>query len=86
MGYTTRPGTEITDFQPDDTDTVMYINSECGLTLAELQEKINEKWTGCRFKNIRISSEKIHTRCLYYDGHDAGDWDNFIVIYYNGSA
>lgn len=80
MGYSTRPGTQIEDFWPDDTDTEMYIDAEFVTTLAELQEKIAEKWPDASAANITISSEYIHTHCLYYNRYDPGDYTNFIVI------
>ena len=80
MGYKTRPGTQIQDFWPDDTDTVMYIMSEGMTSLAELQERIDDKWPGSSAENIMISSQKIHTHCLGYDLHDPGDYTDFIII------
>ena len=80
MGYSIRPGTQIRDFHPDDTDTEMYISSDFFLDLKELQEKINEKWPGASAENIDITSEYIHTHCLGYDCYDPGDYTNFIVI------
>lgn len=81
MGYTTRPGTQIQDFWPDDTDTVMHIQCDSmPPTLAELMDKINEKWPGSSMENITIEARKIHTYCLGYDLYDPMDYTNFIII------
>jgi len=85
MGYGTRPGTlghTIRTFWPDDTDTTMYIQtSYCVIpTLADLLQKIYEKWPGASLDNIEISAEKIHTDCLGYDLYDAGDYTDFLLI------
>lgn len=86
MGYGTRSGGygtgSIRTFWPDDTDTEMYIQaSDCAKpTLAELLDKINDKWPGSSLENITISAEKIHTDCLGYDLYDAGDYTDFLII------
>lgn len=81
MGYHTRFGTQITDFWPDDTDTRIYIDGNFGgERLAEILEKIQEKWPGVSAENIRIIPEKIQTRCIGYDLYDATDWTDFIII------
>jgi hypothetical protein len=81
MGYTYRgdkPGYQIKDFWPDDTDTVTYIAE--GDTLENILADISNKWPGASISNITISAEKIHTRCLGCDLYDPGDYTNFIVI------
>lgn len=81
MGYSTRPGTEIRDFWPDDTDTMMYIESGySSVKLNDLIEKINEKWPGSKMSDFEISSEYTHTSCLGYDLYDSSDYTHFIVI------
>lgn len=81
MGYSTRPGTEIRDFWPDDTDTVMCIESGYSpIKLIDLIEKINEKWPGVELSEFEITSEYIHTSCLGYDLYDSSDYTHFIVI------
>jgi hypothetical protein len=85
MGYKKRPGTEITDFWPDDTDTEIYIATNGGsLPLADLFSKAKEKWPDATLENIEITSEKIHTDCIYYDLYDAGDYTDFLIIKYLG--
>lgn len=84
MVYSTRPGTEITDFWPDNTDDTIYIVS--GYTdnnLASLLEKAKEKWPEATLEDLDISSEKIHTSCIYYDLYDGSDYTDFIIITYN---
>jgi hypothetical protein len=34
-------------------------------------------------EDIEVTSEKIHTHCIYYDLYDAGDYTDFIVLKYN---
>jgi hypothetical protein len=81
MGYTMGPGTEITDFWPDDTDTKIYIATDGGsLPLADLFSKAKEKWPNATLQNIEVSSEKIHTSCLYCDLYDAGDYTDFLIL------
>lgn len=83
MGYTTRPGTEITDFQPDDTAECMYINQDCGSTITyqNLLEKIQAKWgSDVSLEDVRVGTEHIHTHCLYYDRYDSSDYTNFLVV------
>ena len=81
MAYTTRTGTSIEDFWPDDTDTKMYISTECGpVHMGELIELIADKWPGCTMNEIKMSAEYIHTHCLGYDRYDPSDYTNFLVI------
>jgi hypothetical protein len=82
MGKHLRAGTQACwDFTPDDTDDKMYIQSNFGsITLEELLEKAKEKWPTLQLSDINISSEKIHTRAIYYDLHDASDWDDYIIL------
>ena len=78
MGYSTRGS--ITDFEPDDTDTEMYIVST-GETLDDIIEKARTKWgKDINLGDIIIESEKIHTSCIYYDGYDGGDWTNYLKL------
>lgn len=81
MGYTYRgekPGHQIKDFWPDDTDTTMYIAGD--ETLENLLADIADKWPGASASNITISSEKIQTRCIGYDLYDPVDYTDFLVI------
>lgn len=86
MGYTKRAKTrfndhsDITDFWPDDTDTKIYLETCLTRTMQEIMEIISIKWPGASMEDIEIESEKIHTRCIYYDLHDSGDWSNFLVL------
>lgn len=83
MGKTTRPGTSITDFWPDDTETEIYL--EGTHSLSDLMEKAKAKWSSLTLRDIdlsdiEISSEYIHTHCLGHDCFDPNDYTNFIVI------
>lgn len=84
MGNTIRPGTEITDFWPDDTDKKMYLTSY-GYSMIEILEKAREKWPEATLHDLKIDSEKIHTSCLYYDRYDPSDYTDFLIITYNPS-
>lgn len=77
MGYTTRGS--ITDFWPDDTEDKKYLVSDV-INLESLYEKIKEWWPNTHLSNISISSEKIHTSCIYYDLYDPSDYTDFIII------
>ena len=70
----------IINFQPENTDTTLYLESENDYDLGEILKMAREKWPEVKLDNLIIRSEKIHTRCLTYDLHDEADWDNFIVI------
>jgi hypothetical protein len=85
MGYIQRPGSEITDFWPDDTETQMYWESNYSVSLARLLEKAKEKWPNATLDNIQITSEKIQTECLYYNRYDSGDYTDFIILTYTGN-
>lgn len=83
MGYGTRPGNcghTIQTFWPDDTDSEMFIDASSAVVMADLLQKIYEKWEDASLNNITISTESIHTDCLGYDLYDAGDYTNFIII------
>jgi hypothetical protein len=83
MGYMKRPGTEITDFTPDDTDTTMYIEGSMYVDLITLLNKAKEKWPEADFADINIDAEHIHTHALYYDRYDGSDYTNYIVLTYH---
>lgn len=83
MGHGTRRGNfghTIRTFWPDDTDTEMYIDASFVVVMADLLQRIYEKWEGASLNNITITSEKIQTDCLGYDLYDAGDYTDFIII------
>lgn len=83
MGYGTRDGS-IKTFWPDDTDTVMYVEAGSmfapAVNMADLLQKIYEKWEDAALTEIEITSEYIHTDCLGYDLYDPGDYTTFIRI------
>ena len=79
MGYSQRG--QITDFTPDNDANTLYIYANDGDTLAELLERAKAHFgQDISLEELNIRAEKIHTRCIYYDLHDASDWDNYIVI------
>jgi hypothetical protein len=84
MGYIKRPGTEIWDFTPDDTDTEMYIMSDLYYSITELLEMARAKWSDASLDNIKIASQRIHTHCIYYDLHDPTDYTDYLILKYVG--
>jgi hypothetical protein len=82
MGYSTRKHAHgsITEFWPDDTDTMIYIAADSYTSLAALRQRIEDKWPGSSEGRIVISSEYIHTDCIGYDRYDPGDYTKFITI------
>lgn len=82
MGYKNRPGTKITDFWPDNTDDKLYIASNIEIDFVDLIDEIKQhfKCSKADLEDFCISSENIHTSCVYYDMHDSSDYTNFLVI------
>lgn len=81
MGRTTRPGTEITDFYPDDTDTEFYIDTCWSPTLADVLDKAREKWgADVKLEQLHVEAEYIHTSCIGYDLYDPSDYTNFLHV------
>jgi len=80
MGHFTRPGTQIQDFWPDDTETQIYIVASWDNSLADLLELAQEKWPGATADSVSVSAEKIHTSCLTYDLYDSSDYTDFVVL------
>jgi hypothetical protein len=83
MGHGTRRGQlghTIRTFWPDDTGSEMFIDATHSTSMADLMQKIYEKWPDASLENITITSEKIHTDCLGYDLYDSGDYTDFIII------
>jgi len=81
MGYTEEGS--ITNFWPDNTETDFYLKT-CGtIRLSDAIEQAAEHFkisTSELLLIAEIEAEHIHTRCLYYDCYDHGDWDYFIRI------
>ncbi len=78
MGYTTRNNGNITDFWPDDDENTMYVSNDC--SLSTIMGMVKDKWPDAPVGSINLSSQSIHTRCLYYDRYDGNDHTDFIVI------
>jgi hypothetical protein len=80
MGYTTRPGTSIRDFWPDNDDRAFY-GCYQNSPITELIEQA-KSYFGDQFdmEKVIISSEYIHTDCINYDLYSPGDYTNFIVL------
>lgn len=67
-------------FEPDNDTTTLYIRAGCGYTLSEIFEKCKEYFgESTSLDNIEITSEKIHTDCIYYDLYDSSDYTDYIV-------
>lgn len=82
MGYSYRNNGYITDYWPDDTDTILHINADEGHDLASIMSIIKNKWPHANLEDISITSEYIHTECLTYDLYDPSDYTNFIILTY----
>ncbi|MCC5612634.1 hypothetical protein LC612_39570 [Nostoc sp. CHAB 5834] len=83
MGQYTRPGTEITDFTPDDTPTSFYLECWAQIPLSSILEKAKQKWgEHVRIEDLHLRSEHIQTHCLHYDRHDPGDYSDFLLVSY----
>lgn len=83
MGITRQPGTDIFNFWPDNDDNTLYIPVGFGcssLDLQELMETIESHFGDSDLSSYVISSEYIHTSCIYYDLHDPSDYTNFVII------
>ena len=78
MGYYKRGNIEC--FEPDDTDTEMWIYGSIGYSISEIIKKAKEKWPDVSLDDIEITSEYIHTDCLTYDLYDPGDWTHYLKI------
>jgi len=81
MGYTTKTHRfgRYQAFWPDDTDHTFYVQ-EGVMSLAELLEKVKEKWPDVSLDKIDIDAEHIQTDHIGYDLYDASDYTNFIVV------
>lgn len=79
MGYSTRNGGQIQDFWPDDDENTIYVQSDS--TFNQLIDLIKKKWgSDVSLDDVTISSEHIHTECLYYDSYVSSDHTDFTVI------
>lgn len=77
MGQTT-DSRGIASFWPDDTDECFYVVYGAGLYT--ILEVATNKWPGISAKDLHITSEYIHTDCLYYDLYDPIDYTCFLKI------
>lgn len=84
MAEGTRPGGgghTIRTFQPDDTETEFYLNSDdYNWTLDEIIQQITRKWEGATLSDVSIEAKHIHTDCLGFDRYDPTDYTNFLCI------
>lgn len=81
MGYSTRNNGQITDYWPDDDENTIHIPSDASSSLQYLIEIAKKKWgDDIELTDIKIESRLIHTRCIYYDSMDWGDYTDFIIM------
>ena len=81
MGERIRPGTEIRDFEPDDSKSEMYLKTDfSSISFQEIWEKCREKWPGIKMDEIHLDAQHIQTECLGYGRYDRMDYTNFICI------
>lgn len=84
MGLTTRRGTEIQDFTPDDTEDTFYIDTNFfAPALDDILGRAYEKWgSDINISYLKIEAKYIHTECLGYDRYDPSDYTNYLVVSY----
>ncbi|AGS81126.1 hypothetical protein [Caulobacter phage Cr30] len=70
----------IVNHYPENTKQTLYLESGYGTTVEDLLERIREHFGDVNFADLKITSEKIHTRCITYDLYDGADWDDYIII------
>lgn len=71
---------QITDYTPDNDENTLYI-LDTRMSILDLIERVKDYFgQDVNLDTLNIRSEKIHTRCIYYDLHDSSDWDDYIVI------
>lgn len=81
MGYGKRNNGQIDTFWPDNTPTELWLGSDYSTSIQDLIDKAKEHFgQEIKLDDLIISSEYIHTDCLYYDLYDAGDWTKFVKI------
>lgn len=69
----------IQNYDPDDGPDHFYLTSFAGLD--EIIRIAQLKWgADLDLETIQIEACHIHTRCLTYDLHDPGDYDDFLLI------
>ena len=68
----------MSEYWPKNTKRTIYLYGE--YTIAEILNRINEKWPNCNPESITLSSEYIHINCLTYDLYDSNDYKEFLVI------
>lgn len=68
-------------FTPDDTGDKFYLEAGySGIDLADILDKIQEKWPGLSLHDVTIEAEHIHTHCLGYDLYVSGDHTNYLCV------
>lgn len=81
MGYQRREGQyNIVDYTPDNDENTLYIRTDDYTDFEEIIAQTRKHFGTNNISDFLISSEYIHTRCVYYDLYDSGDYDNYIVI------
>ena len=80
MGKYVHQGVEC--YRPDSDENTLYLLDSL-YTIDGLRQQIIEHFSVSADEadqDFVFSTENIHTHCLGYDGYDAGDWTQFIVI------
>jgi hypothetical protein len=65
MAITTRPGTSIQDFQPDDTEDTFFLSTEFEApSMSDIARHAMAKWgRDVILDDVKIRAEHIHTSC-----------------------
>jgi hypothetical protein len=70
-------------FEPDDTDTKMYLEvNNCHYSLTSILKAAQKKWPNATPDDLIVESEYIHTDAITYDRYDPSDYKNYLVITY----
>lgn len=72
----------IVNDEPKDTYNTLHIYSDC--TLEDILDKAKKNWGDVDPALIKISALHFHSRCITHDQHCPEDWDDFVVIEYQG--
>ncbi len=70
------------DNYPKNTPDTLYIHaSHSEIAFSDLMEQIMDHFgQEIDVTTLTFEPEYIHTRCIGYDLHDSGDYDNYLVI------
>lgn len=68
----------MTSLTPKNDKNTLYLPS--GTDLISMLESIRNHFPNTSYKDLKISAEHFHARCITYDLYDSQDYDEYIVI------